>query len=230
MTVQEMHYAVDQGLQKVGSNTYDYFMDDEIDFWLNRAQDRYVKHRLHPSSDAKQLGFQKTQKRLDDLRLLVTIDFVDSVTPDTTVKFVDFDLPYDYQFLINARVDMHLAYCEPGVTSDSPLITADVTIVEQDKIYSDLQNPFAKSKPETPKGIIYDDNIRVFQDGEKFILKNISIDYIRTPVRINLSSAVNCELAEHTHAEIVDLAVKNMIEAIESARYQTNTIEENKSE
>jgi hypothetical protein len=77
---------------------------------------------------------------------------------------------------------------------------------------------------------MYDENIRVFQDGKKFILKNIYIDYLRIPRQISLSLLSDCELAEHTHQEIVDITVRNMVEAIESPRYQTNTMEQSQSE
>jgi len=103
-------------------------------------------------------------------------------------------------------------------------------IVEQDKLYQHQQNPFAKTKPEFPLGAVYDDEVRVFQDNEKFILKTLHLDYLRQPVDITLSTSVDCELAEHTHHEIVDLAVKSIIEAIESPRYQTTSIEQQQSE
>jgi len=70
----------------------------------------------------------------------------------------------------------------------------------------------------------------VFQEPEKFILETLTLDYLRIPVQMELSSSVNCELADHTHHEIVDVAVKNIIEAIESPRYQTTSIEQQKSE
>lgn len=230
MTVQEMHYAVDQGLQKVASSVYDYFLPEEVDFWLNRAQDRYIKHRLSPVADVKKLGFSKLQKRADDLRMVITVDYTDGVVPDSTIEFVNFDLPVDYMFFINARVEFHTNNCKDAVDTNDPTVKRELRLVEQDKAYSHQQNPFAKSSKQAPMGIIFDDEIRVFQEGEKFILKTIYIDYIRQPVAINLSSFIDCELADHTHQEIVDIAVKNIIEAIESPRYQANSIEQLKSE
>jgi hypothetical protein len=91
-------------------------------------------------------------------------------------------------------------------------------------------NPFSKSTGENPMGFIFDENIRVFQDGKSFILKTVYLDYLRIPTQINLSLLQDCELAEHTHQEIVDIAVRNMVEAIESPRYQTNSIEQSQSE
>jgi len=230
MTVQEMHYAVDQGLQKVASSVYDYFIPEEIDFWLNRAQERFIKQRLYRQTDPKKLGFEGNVKRMDDLRLLITVDYTDGVTPDDTVDFINFDLPIDYMFLVNARVTFHVNHCGEQVDTADPETTRDLRIVEQDKLYQHQQNPFAKTKPEFPLGAVYDDEVRVFQDNEKFILKTLHLDYLRQPVDITLSTSVDCELAEHTHHEIVDLAVKSIIEAIESPRYQTTSIEQQQSE
>lgn len=231
MTVQEMHYAVDQGLQKVASSVYDYFLPEEVDFWLNRAQERFIKQRLGKISDPKRLGFSETTKRLDDLRLIITSDYEDSVVPNNQVDYINFDLPIDYLFLVNARVKLYKDDCG-GVpdASKSPAVTRDIRIVEQDKVYALQQNPFAKTKPEYPMAIIYDDEVRVFQEKEKFILETLYLDYLRQPVQITLSSSIDCELAEHTHHEIIDIAVKSIIEAIESPRYQTTSIEQQQSE
>ena len=230
MTVQEMHYAVDQGLQKVASSVYDYFLADEVDFWLNRAQERYIKQRLYRATDPKKIGFEGNVKRMDDLRMLITADYTDGVTPDATVNFINFDLPIDYMFLVNARVTFHVNHCGEQVDTADPESTRDLRIVEQDKVYQHQQNPFAKTKAEYPLAVVYDDEVRVFQDNERFILKTLHLDYLRQPVDITLSTSVDCELAEHTHHEIVDLAVKSIIEAIESPRYQTTSIEQQQSE
>jgi len=230
MTVQEMHYAVDQGLQKVASSVYDYFLPEEVDFWLNRAQERYNKQRLYKQTDPKKVGFEGNVKRMDDLRMLITADYTDGVTPQPTVNFIDFDLPIDYMFLVNARVTMHVNHCGEQVDDADPQVTRDLRIVEQDKVYQHQQNPFAKTKAEFPLAVVFDEEVRVFQEKERFILKTLHLDYLRQPVDITLSTSVDCELAEHTHHEIVDLAVKSIIEAIESPRYQTTSIEQQQSE
>lgn len=230
MTVQEMHYAVDQGLQKVASSVYDYFLPEEVDFWLNRAQERYIKQRLYKQTDPKKVGFEGNVKRMDDLRMLITADYTDGVTPQASVDFIDFDLPIDYMFLVNARVTMHVNHCGEQVDGEDPQVTRDLRIVEQDKVYQHQQNPFAKTKAEFPLAVVFDEEVRVFQEKERFILKTLHLDYLRQPVDITLSTSVDCELAEHTHHEIVDLAVKSIIEAIESPRYQTTSIEQQQSE
>ena len=231
MTVQEMHYALDQGLQKVASSVYDYFLPEESDFWLNRAQERFIKQRLHPEGDPKKLGFSKNEKRLDDLRMLIEVDYTDDVAPSAAADAVDFDLPTDYMFLVNARVSVYIA-CggEVNISSTETSIERDLRIVSQADAYHLQQNPFGKTSPSFPLGIMFEDTIRVFQTSEKFILETLYLDYIREPVSISLNTNVNCELADHTHHEIVDLAVKSIIEAIESPRYQSNSIEQSQSE
>ena len=230
MTVQEMHYAVDQGLQKVASSVYDYFLPEEVDFWLNRAQERFIKQRLYKQTDPKKVGFEGNIKRMDDLRMLITVDYEDGVVPSSNVDFVNFDLPIDYMFLVNARVQFHVNHCGEQVDAAGPLVIRDLRIVEQDKVYQHQQNPFGKTRAEAPVATIFDDDVRVFQEKEKFILKTLRLDYLRVPVDITLSTSVDCELAEHTHHEIVDLTVKSIIEAIESPRYQTTSIEQQQSE
>lgn len=230
MTVQEMHYAVDQGLQKVASSVYDYFLPEEVDFWLNRAQERYIKQRLYKQTDPKKVGFEGNVKRMDDLRMLITVDYEDGVVPSSLVDFVNFDLPIDYMFLVNARVQFYVNHCGEQVDSADPLVVRDLRIVEQDKVYQHQQNPFGKTRAEAPVATIFDDTVRVFQEKEKFILKTLRLDYLRVPVDITLLTSVDCELAEHTHHEIVDLTVKSIIEAIESPRYQTTSIEQQQSE
>ena len=104
MTVEEMHVAVDQQLQKVASFVYLNLRDEEIDYFLTRMQQRYVKQRLSFLSDMKRLGFEQVQKRLDDYRALKTKSNVEMYTAaDSEPNRLEGYLPEDYMFLINDR-------------------------------------------------------------------------------------------------------------------------------
>ena len=106
-------------------------------------------------------------------------------------------------------------------------------IVEPDDAYNILGNPFATSTDQSAFGIINGTLIKVFRNtknNKSYLLKSLRADYIRIPVEISLSSNVDCELADHTHQEIVDLTVKHLVEATESQRYQTNTVESSQTE
>ena len=229
MNVQEMHYAFLQGLQRVNANAYDFFTSEEIDHWLNRAQERFIKDRAYISSDIKQIGFEGNQKRLDDLRSIITQDYTDMWDATTNAGWVQADLPADYMSLINLRANIRQDFCG-NVQLTSPQSEVPVRVVDNADVYFMQQNPFAKSQLNSPLATISDVDIRVYQDAESFILEGISADYIRIPESIALTSGQDCELAEHTHQEIVDIAVKNVLEAIESPRYQTNSAEQLQSE
>ena len=371
MTVQEMHHAVEQGLQKVASNSFDTFLPEEIDFALNKMQERFIKQRFWALSDPKQQGLHGAQKRVDDLRILTVLDYSDDiVTPDLYADHEDFDLPTDYMFLINGRVKILYDDCQidpelvtnstfanatgwtlgtgdpsgykwaisnnniqhingstdpathavrvkkgnkylisvnvfgtsaqdgayagsftislgapgtPGVgntsytfdhatvanatiyqtthattakqfelhaLTDNTLLQINpstdfngkidnisvkrikeipLRIIEPDDAYNILGNPFATSTPNSAIGIVNNTEIKVF-NNKSYLLKGLNVDYIRTPVEISLSSGVDCELADHTHQEIVDLTVKHLLEATESQRYQTNIAESSQTE
>jgi len=374
MTVTEMHHAVEQGLQKVASSSFDTFLPEEIDFALNKMQERFIKQRFWAISDPKGTGLHGSQKRADDLRIVTVLDYNDNVTtPSLTADHEDFDLPTDYMFLINARAEILYDDCsvDPELITNGDFSTATgwtlgdgtddkwtiasgyvthtsgsgaaftevlsqsirvkkgnkylisvivegatggtsastgsftisignpgtagntsstfdylapptpdtrtiyqtthatvakqfelealsdnvvfqinpsqdfngridnisvrrikeipVRIVEPDDAYNILGNPFATSTPTSAVGVINGTYIKVY-NNKSYLLKGLNADYIRTPVEISLSSGVDCELADHTHQEIVDLTVKHLLEATESQRYQTNIAESSQTE
>ena len=61
-----MHIEFKLGLDKTDSLNYPNFEPEEIDLWLNRAQDRFVKTRYVHNNKTE--TFEETQKRTDDLR------------------------------------------------------------------------------------------------------------------------------------------------------------------
>jgi len=115
VTIEEMHIAVSLGVQKIGSFQVDNLLPEEIDHELNLAQRRFIKQRYSSTSNAKQQGFEQSQKRLDDLRNLVE-DFtayesfymgpVYTSGPNGDI-FVDrYKLPLDYMHLLSVRSEV----------------------------------------------------------------------------------------------------------------------------
>lgn len=229
MTVQELHYAVDQGLQKVGSYAYDNFLEEEIDFWLNRAQERFIKDRTFLTSDNKQLGFEGNQKRLDDLKNIIALDYLDDAAPQAGIEFQQYDLPLNYLHLINIRAQIRKDNCAPA-TLGSEQVVVPVRLVNNREVYFLQQDPFSRSQVNSPIAILYEQDLKVFQNNESFILEGIYIDYIRQPQIISLQLNQTSELDDYTHNEIVDITVNTILEAIESQRYQSNINELSNSE
>lgn len=340
-TVQDMHINIDLELNKLNSNLYDNILPQEKDYFLNKAQERFIKQRYSPKSNNKGQGFEMSEKRIDDLRNLLVPNYYDKVYQLASDDFdVDskarFYFPDDYMFLTSQRSRITYNPCgsvTPVIATevfkvgtvtipdletyqylrirlgatvilDSTIapelstyssedkslvidliitrlntllndwefytrfknISADIVVVsdsatvlsisyaaeasytninlvstsfnyftatgtrlvvsnrfaQQDDVYTMQEDPFNKTSVyDGPLTIIHNQSIDVFFD--KFIVNEIAISYIRKPKLISLSLNQSCELAEHTHAEIVRDAVNLLLENFEAQnRLQTS--------
>lgn len=343
-SIQDMHIFIDLELNKVNSNLYDIILPEEKDYFLNKAQERFVKDRYGAQSNNKGKGFEMSQKRIDDLRALLVPNYYDKAYLLDASDF-DFDtklrfyLPNDYWFLTSQRSKVYGNECSPIVntsnenkvyyniidlsteltntnqfkiysptdsilienlnypiedinlfildlvnnwntnfastygwtfyinnyydissygniiaigtgtgqaikygygetittlntltykvfnyyTSTGNQITVPNKFAQQDDVYAMQQDPFNNSNMYSPITIINGDNIDVFVDKTKFIVKEIAISYIRRPKLMSLTLNQSCELAEHTHAEILRDAVNLLLENFEATnRLQTS--------
>lgn len=407
MTVEEMHIAVNLGVQKIASFQADSLLPEEIDYELNTAMRRFVSQRYNKHGNKYQRGFEQSQKRLDDLRHLVE-DYTTQrhsymgigYTSRTkgNIDIYRYKFPTDYMFLVNVlsevthnckdeplteyivqqfeykdylkisltppqpgyliqsiavsdpdtEVAADVIYGQEGlsydyligpfygggvnpslsnndsftdryfdsVATDSPpadgnelylekiytepnggfipisgeamaaqdpdidpadyngayaVVTwvnpstletleqvsniaptttaipirktrfrnpapAEIRIYrtnckfsQQDDIYALLDDPF-NSTSET--GILYtiQETFLDLYTTSTFIPNSVQLKYIRKPAQISRRFGVGCELPEHTHHEIVEMAVKSILEGFESPRYQTQSREVLESE
>jgi hypothetical protein len=72
--------------------------------------------------------------------------------------------------------------------------------------------------------------IRDRYNNDIFIVERVKITYIRRPRIISISLGYDCELAEHTHREIIALAASSILEGTTNPRVQSHNIEESKRE
>ena len=100
---------------------------------------------------------------------------------------------------------------------------------QQDDIYAILDDPFNST---SPTGILYtvQETFLDLYTNNTFIPNSVQIKYIRKPAAISRRFGVGCELPEHTHHEVVEMAVKSILEGFESPRYQTQSREVLESE
>jgi hypothetical protein len=133
MTVQDLHIAIDLELNKVNSNLYDIILPQEKDYFLNRAQERFIKQRYSPRSNAKQLGFEMSQKRIDDLRNLLVPNYYDKVyqLPSTDFDYETkgrFYFPDDYLFLTSNRSKVYYNNCGT-ITQSTAVESFNVSLI-----------------------------------------------------------------------------------------------------
>lgn len=110
MTVEEMHIAVNLGVQKIASFQADNLLPEELDYELNTAVRRFISQRYNSKGNKYQRGFEQSQKRLDDLRNLVE-DYTTTNSSYMGVGYTSvskgnidiyrYKFPNDYMFLIN---------------------------------------------------------------------------------------------------------------------------------
>lgn len=214
MNIKEMHYDFKQKLNKIDSQQYRNLKVPEIDWKLNEAISLFVKIVAEPKYATK-LGFETSQRVIDDIRTLV-INSKTLIAGGTTPLTAIFKLPVDYQYYIGSD--------EVVLKSESCSVLADKVFVRQhdDNFQS---SPFDRSNFlwREVNIIFMSGGVKAYTSGE-FTVESFKMNYIKHPASVNnsqsypggeyktlkgitLNSNVDCDLPEHTHREIVDLAV-----------------------
>lgn len=224
MTVSEMHTAIRVQLDKTSSFTYGAFESEELDYWLNEAQERFIKQRLY-GNNYKQEKYDDTQKRIDDIKSLVKIKSALSLTNsllggnvvDVALPTTDATAPY--MFYLNSTV-----YNSVG----DALQTGDILPIELLNLYvkDSINEPYILR----PLVVFFNDTVDkiAFVYGDEFTPNTCDILYVKKPKKLvsgtpGTYETNTSELPEHTHKEIVTICVDMLIENIESPRVQTFT-------
>ncbi|GHV61235.1 hypothetical protein FACS1894195_1450 [Bacteroidia bacterium] len=219
MNIKEMHFDFKQKLNKIDSAQYRNFRVPEIDWKLNDAQDVYIKMIAEPRL-RKQYGFESSQRSIDDIRTLVTQTKI-SLYNDKKENIDVAKLPDDYMYFVSGKVQAKKDICEALL---------NCIVRQHQETFQD--SPFDRSSfiwREINIAFV-DGGIKVFT-GNDFSVIALTLDYIRRPAfmhnagsfmisergkedgtytlpsGVELHGTKDCELPEHTHREIVDLAV-----------------------
>lgn len=211
-----MHYDFKQKLNKIDSEQYRNLKVPEIDWKLNEAIELFVKIVAEPKHATK-LGFETSQRVIDDIRPLVCdgVLLVSAGTKTTDITTPIFTLPEDYFDYISSAMVIKQGTC---------LANAERIIVRQHD--DDFQaSPFDKSS-----FLWREVNIRFSKAGilvytsDEFDVQSFYLDYIKQPASVNnsesfiggsyktltgvvLTTNVDCDLPSTVHREVVDLAV-----------------------
>jgi hypothetical protein len=234
MTVQEFHTEFKIALDKVDSQAYPEFLDGEVDYFLNEAQDRFIKTR-YGRNNIYTSGFEEMQKRTDDLKALVTSKFCSvSAVPHyglagDTVFRASLSALFDdelRQVSANEEYMLYLKATANSCTTSEKTCCgwSKVKLVQHDDLTSIASDPFNRPSVERPVIFFEDEDIFVWT-GKSNIIDNFLVTFIRKPLKIDLGSyggtPQTCELSEYTHKEIVQMAVRIALENVESPRQET---------
>ena len=280
MTVTEMHRNFKIRFDKTDSAGYPDFEPEEIDEWLNVAEQRFIKQR-YGINNPKQESIEETQKRADDLRnvilqkVIIPAANVAENKPNGVFAVLPSAANEVYWFALNEEVSVVYRDCDSvAITSGNiqdggyylvtgntidynsvtyqpgqffvgvPAVTtftgtgtvysastkrSEVKPTTHDEYNKIARDPFNKPRPDQVRRLMYKNQAELLTDGT-FAIENYYLRYIRKPQQISLSLAQDSELADHTHQEIVAMAVELALENVESKRYQTTTREVTKEE
>lgn len=229
MNIVEMHYDYDVKIDKVASSGKLNFTRPEKDWLLNRAAEMFVKQR-YGLNNPHRTGFEGIQKRTDDLKsLVIKYPLQPALTPtmhdENTYEVPLNQLEYPYWFLVRGTVQVVFSDCVQD---------ASLKFIQHDDLNYALQDPFNNSSREE---VLFNfgrsssnpnvDAIYIYP-GDMSI-GNVYLEYVKQPAKMNYGGYVyidgvtypaqDCDLPEHTHAEIVDIAVQLAAGIIEDPNY-----------
>ena len=104
-----------------------------------------------------------------------------------------------------------------------------IKLVQHDDVYAMIDDPFNKTKYSSPLSTMRNRNIDIYTD-DTFIIDEVNLLYLRSPVIVEKASGINCDLPVHTHTEIVRMAVSSILDAISDPKYSTHQQEVQKME
>jgi len=188
----------------------------DVFYWLNQAVNKFVKTR-YSGLNYKKESFEQTQKRTDDLRSLIKESTIVPSSGTNKPNSYIATIPTDYLFTVGEEVTISFVKNSITYTSREGIteITDDRYRQEMDNIYSEFRLLYNWARP---LRLYYSTYVELVTDGT-YNITNYYLRYISQPTAISLSSA-NLTLPEHTHTEIVKLAVGMYLENIKDSRYQ----------
>lgn len=231
MTISEMHNLFKLELDKTSSLEIPAYEPEEIDLWLNHAINKFIKTR-YSGINFKKTSFEETQKRIDDLRTLVDEETLSVNTgvdkPDSYVAI----LPDDYLFALGEEVTITYSDLRTPTLDNSKRVGVKEATVNNYR--SLIDNPYSEHRLHyenaQPLRLFIGNTIEFITDGN-YSVTIAYLRFLRKPATVDSGTpSVDCDLPDHTHEEIVKLAVSMALENIEQPRYQTHMNEVNTME
>jgi phosphoribosyl-AMP cyclohydrolase len=231
MTIVEMHNEFRQAGDRLDASTIPDMLVEQVDYLLNEAIVRFVKTRYSGNNEFK-MGFEEIQKRTDDLKTVSFTDFplVTTVTTETNTFKASLSTLYTDEALTTLSTRKYWFYTRGRarvVKSGCTSTYVSIRLYQHDDLDDVMLDPF--NKP------IIDEVAGYFEAGDLYIITSsgttidrVKLSYVKKPIEVRYGAAyptpvsnIDCDLPEHTHKEIIQLAVTIALENIESKRLET---------
>lgn len=212
---------------------------DTIFSFINEAIDKFYKTR-YSGINAKSEGFEQSQKRIDDLRNLIkTASFTEEIINNGNIYTIE--LPEDYVLMLGDVAgiiptegnEQCWEIDEEGDYVVKRADTVEATIENIDRqLNNSLSEHLLKYCTARPLKLIQGNQVILYTDG-KYSVANYQITYLSKPLFLDSSNISNTEytsLPEHTHMEIVKMAVQLYLATKPMQHYSAYSSEVNNME
>lgn len=220
MTQREFQIEFERRLQLMDPNLVikEKLTSDTIISFINEAIDKFYKTR-YSGINFKAQGFEQTQKRIDDLRTLIkNKKYTGGSINKSDRNSYSVELPEDYVLLLGDTAGIqpsNLNECwETNERGEYIIKYADTLESTIETLDRQLGNSLSEHKLKycqaRPLKLIQDNNVILYTDGN-YKISEYQITYLAKPSKIDSSNITNLEytdLPEHTHMEIVKMAIQ----------------------
>ena len=239
MTPRQMQIAFERELNTQIDDSKKPTSDTTV-YWLNQALMKFVKTR-HSGVNAKQLAFEQDAKRIDDLRTLVVTVNVSAANSPLRLTEWSVRLPDEYMFHLGTKVNIlpldgtNNKCWKKDATGNYLKVCTSAIEVTADTISRALENSLSEHRLHycnaRPLQLFKGSYVMFYTDGN-YKISDCDITYLKKPTAITFAndSAEYTDLPEHTHQEIVKLAVQMYLESIADQRYTSYSNEVNTME
>jgi len=222
MTTKEMHYDFKQKFNKIDSQKNKGLLVPEIDWLLNEAIELFIKRVAQPKVN-NGLGFETTQRIVEDIKTLVVGGTWITVTNNIIA------LPTNYLYFVRGRLKLSKGVCKNK--------EAVLYLREHNDLFEESQFYNSSFEWREINGVYETEGIQCYTDNT-FTINEAKLSYIRKPAYVHnaqdfgilgyahpsgvtLTGTVNCDLPEHTHREVVDIAVMLAASEVQTSDLQT---------
>lgn len=214
-------------------------LSEDVFYFINQAISKFAKTR-YSGINFKREGFEQSQKRMDDLRTLVTttrlVPTIPSTTPPMGIMYAKPNsyyvaFPNNYMFTLSEEVTISFTGLDDTVKSIRTGITECTLDTYTFKVDDPMESHVLHMEYARPLRLEEGINVWLVTDGN-YTIQYYYLTYLKTPntVFVNGITSSSCDLPEHTHQEIVKLAVDMYLEnsydqRIKTYQGQVNTME-----
>lgn len=223
-----MHIRFRTLFNRINANKNKSFLPQEIDILLNDQMSKFIEIRTTRKSNAKTEGFEDTQKRLDDIRVVLkegttlpnaSVMGKEQLQLTSFLKGKAVVLPANYRKLVDDSSNT-FTMCANYEEVPNRLFSSEV-------VKKALRDSFHTTHPLSPISELVGNTLRVYENN--FIVSAIHITYVYNYPNIAYNTQ-DCVLPEEAQREIIDMAVAKAKALVDSGNYEKYLNEISKNE